>query len=112
MESVENVATPDTAATVVVPDSLPPLGFVPIATVTLPVKWVAVFPCASCAVTWTAGVIAVPATTFVGCTVKIRRVAASGWVGPSPPQPMIPAASVGSVRRARWRRMALTGSSL
>src|SRR5256885_975378 len=39
-----NVATPLTAATVVVPDSAPPPGFVPMATVTLPVNVGSVFP--------------------------------------------------------------------
>src|SRR5215813_12208098 len=43
MLSVENVAVPDTAATVAVPLSVPTLGFVPIATVTFAVLVVA-FP--------------------------------------------------------------------
>ena len=51
MLSVENVATPFTAATVVVPASVAPLGLDPKATVTLPVKLVIVFPTASWAVT-------------------------------------------------------------
>jgi hypothetical protein len=38
MDKLENVATPLTAATVVVPESVPPAGLVPIATVTLPVN--------------------------------------------------------------------------
>src|SRR5207247_8371973 len=49
---------------------LPPPGFEPIATVTFPEKAVTVFPWASCPVTWTAGAIVAPATTFVGWTVK------------------------------------------
>ncbi len=72
----ENVATPPTAATVVVPESVPPPGFAPSATVTLPVKPVAVFPCPSSAVTCTAGVIAAPATVLLGCTVRLSCVAA------------------------------------
>src|SRR5258708_12309002 len=40
----ENVATPLTAATLVVPERIPPLGFVPIATVTVPVNAVPLFP--------------------------------------------------------------------
>ncbi len=49
--SVENVATPFTAVTVVVPASAPPPGFDPRATVTLPVKLEIVLPMASWAVT-------------------------------------------------------------
>src|SRR2546427_4251150 len=63
-----NVATPPAAATVVVPDSAPPPGFVPSATVTFAANWVAVFPCASCAVTCTAGVIGAPAVVLDGWT--------------------------------------------
>src|SRR5438128_1044318 len=71
--SPENVATPLTAATVAVPASVPPLGFVPIATVTFPVNPVAVFPCPSRAVTCTAGLIAAPATVLLGCPVNTNR---------------------------------------
>ena len=64
-------------ATVAVPSSTPMLGgLVPIATVTIPVKPVAVLPCASRAVTWTAGVIAAPAAALFGWTVK------ASWAGP------------------------------
>ena len=45
----ENAATPFSAATVVVPESAPPPGFAPKATVMFPVKVGSVFPCASCA---------------------------------------------------------------
>src|SRR5713226_7410151 len=72
--SVEKIATPETAPTVVVPASVPPPGFVPKATVTLPVNPVAVLPLASSAVTCTAGVMLAPATVAVGCTVKTRLV--------------------------------------
>src|SRR5206468_12293349 len=72
----EVVATPDAAATVAVPESVPPAGFVPIATVTFPLKPVAMFSWASNAVPRTAGVIAEPAVVLVGCTVKARWVAA------------------------------------
>src|SRR5262245_59702073 len=44
------------------------------ATVTLPVKLVAVSPAASWTVTTTAGVIAAPAVVVLGCVVKARRV--------------------------------------
>src|SRR5439155_962512 len=73
-----NVATPATAATVFVPDKVPVLGLVPIATVMFPVNPVAVLPLPSWAVTWTAGVIAAPATVFVGSTLKTSAVAAAG----------------------------------
>ena len=53
MLSVENVATPATAATVVVPASVPLAGFVPIDSAMLPVKPVAVFPSPSRALTST-----------------------------------------------------------
>src|SRR5256885_14339374 len=70
MLKLEKVATPDTAAMLVEPASVPPPGFVPIATVTVPVNPLTVFPRASCAVTLTAGVIARPAVAFEGCTVN------------------------------------------
>src|SRR5439155_1347988 len=75
---VANVATPPTAATVLVPDRVPPPGLVPIAVVTLPVNPVAVLPCASCAVTWTAGVIVVPAVVLLGWTLNTSWLAAPG----------------------------------
>src|SRR5438552_2631459 len=75
MLSPENVATPATAATVFVPDKVPVLGLVPIATVMFPVNPVAVLPLPSWAVTWTAGVIAAPATVFVGSTLKTNSLA-------------------------------------
>jgi len=78
MLNPEKVATPATAATVLVPDKVPVLGFVPIATVMFPVNPVAVLPLASWAVTWTAGVIAAPATVFVGWTLKRSAVAVPG----------------------------------
>src|SRR5690348_372946 len=61
MLSVGNDATPFTAATVVVPVSVPPPGFAPSATVTLPVKPAAVFPDAPTAPTRTAAELAAPA---------------------------------------------------
>src|SRR5438046_10143318 len=71
-----NVATPPAAATAAVPESVPPPGFAPMASVTVAVNAVAVFPCASSAVTWTAGVIGAPAVALVGCTENTRCVAA------------------------------------
>src|SRR2546429_2723806 len=52
-----DLATPATAATVLVPDKVPVPGFVPIATVMFPVNPVAVLPFPSWAVIWTAGVM-------------------------------------------------------
>src|SRR6266853_294791 len=78
MLSVANDATPATAVTVVVPASVPPSGLVPIATVTFPVNAVAVLPCASSAVTCTAGAIVTPAVVVVGWTVNASWLAALG----------------------------------
>src|SRR6267142_2216815 len=75
MLSPENEATPATAATVFEPVSVPPLGLVPIATVTFPVNPVAVLLLASSAVTCTAGVIAPPAVVLLGCTENTSWVA-------------------------------------
>src|ERR1700704_2985993 len=81
---------PATAATVFVPASVPTLGLVPIATVIFPVNPVAVLPPPSCAVIWTAGVIAAPATVFVGWTLKPSAGA--------PPAVMVNAELVPTVR--------------
>src|SRR3954464_711092 len=70
MDRLENVATPEDAATVVVPDSVPPPGFVPIATVTEALELVTVLPNASCTATCTAGERLTPAVALLGCTVK------------------------------------------
>src|SRR5262245_31466269 len=78
MDRLEKVATPAIADTVVVPDSVPPPGLVPSATVMLAVEVVTVFPNASCTAACTAGLIATPAVAFVGCTVKASRFAAAG----------------------------------
>src|SRR3954462_15860401 len=78
MERLENVAMPLTAATVVVPDSVPPPGLVPIATVMLAVELVTVLPNASCTATCTAGAIDTPAVALLGCAVKATLEAAAG----------------------------------
>ncbi len=78
MDSVGKEATPLVAETVVVPDSVPPLGLVPIATVTLAVELVTVLLNTSCTVTCTAGAIAAPAAALLGWTVKASLVAAAG----------------------------------
>src|SRR5947207_8700159 len=77
MERLENVATPLTAATVVVPDSVPPPGLVPIATVMLAVELVTVLPKASWTATCTAGEMLTPAVALVGWTVKASFDAAA-----------------------------------
>src|SRR5207249_4631018 len=64
------VATPLTAATVVVPERVPLAGLVPIATVMLVVAVVTALPWASWTATCTAGVIAAPATALLGGTAK------------------------------------------
>src|SRR5438034_782373 len=76
MVSVGKVATPLTAATVVVPARVPLAGLVPIATVMLVVAVVTVLPWASWTATCTAGVIAAPAAAVLGCTVKTSFAAA------------------------------------
>src|SRR5687767_15881204 len=77
MDRLEKLATPALADTVVVPDSVPPPGLVPMATVVLAVELVTVFPNASCTVTCTAGAIATPAVAFVGWAVKATCEAAA-----------------------------------
>src|SRR5512140_926777 len=77
MDRLENVATPLTADTVVVPDSVPPPGLVPMATVMLAVELVTVFPNASCTATCTEGEIDTPAVALLGCAVKATLDAAA-----------------------------------
>src|SRR5712691_7951682 len=74
MLSVVNVATPFTAATLFVPDSAPAPALIPIAMVTLPVKVETVFPPASWAATWIAGVMGSRGAALLGWTVKISLV--------------------------------------
>src|SRR5512146_285000 len=76
MDRLENVATPLTAETIAVPDSVPPPGFVPMATEMLAVELVTVLPNASCTVTCT-GAMDTPATVFVGWTVNASLLAAA-----------------------------------
>jgi hypothetical protein len=66
----ENVATPFTAFTVVVPESVPVDGLVPMAMVTAFVAVVTTFPEESSILTCTAGAIEEPAATAEGCTVN------------------------------------------
>src|SRR5512140_1124920 len=78
MDRSENVATPPSADTVVVPDSVPPPGLVPMATVMLAVELVTVLPKGSCTVTRTAGERFTPAVALLGGTVKASADAAPG----------------------------------
>src|SRR2546422_3273731 len=78
---VANVATPLTAATGPPPVRVPPLGFVPMASVTFPVKPVTVFPAASSAATFTAGGSAAPAPALPGWPAQPRRGAGGGGGG-------------------------------
>src|SRR5712691_9156745 len=81
MLRVEKVATPFTAATVVVPASVPPAGLVPIARVTLLVAPVSRAPNWSRISTVTAGVIVAPAWVLIGCCTKATDVATGGLGG-------------------------------
>src|SRR3954468_13924268 len=78
MDRFEKVATPLTAATVAVPDSAPPPGLVPMATVMLAEELVTVLLNASCTVTCTAGESDAPAVVLVGWVVKASLEAAAG----------------------------------
>src|SRR5438874_1108542 len=77
MLNVENVATPLTAFTLVVPASVPPPGSAPSVTVINPVKPVTTFPASSSADTRTAGIVC-PACVVCGCVVKATWVAGGG----------------------------------
>src|SRR3954468_12252279 len=78
MDRLEKVATPPTAATMLVPDSVPTPGLVPIATVMVAVELVTVLLNASCTVTRTAGAMDTPATALVGWVVNASLAAAAG----------------------------------
>src|SRR5437588_386237 len=70
------VATPLTAAAVVLPGRDPLAGLVPIASVMLVVAVVTVLPWASWTATCTAGVFPAPTTALLGCAVKTSFAAA------------------------------------
>ena len=95
MFKLGKAATPATAVTVVAPERVPPAGFVAIATLTLPVKPVAVLPSASCAATCTAGTIGMPAGVLLGCTRNASLLAG--------PAMMVNAVLAGDVRAALRR---------
>src|SRR5882762_8042332 len=104
MLKVENVATPLTAFTLVVPDSVPPPGFAPIATVITPVKPVTTPFDASRAATCTAGIVC-PASVDWGCVVNARFVAGGGGGGGggggAPPTPTAMSAWISVALSAR-----------
>ena len=75
MERLLKVATPLTALTVVVPESVPDEGFVPMATAIDAEEEVTTLPAESSTATFTAGVTETPATVFVGCWVNASFVA-------------------------------------
>src|SRR5689334_10647760 len=78
MDRLENVATPPLVVTLVVPDSVPPPGLVPIATVMdVGLAVVTVLPNWSCTATCTAGLIATPAVAAEGWTANPTLVAAA-----------------------------------
>src|SRR5260221_8499961 len=78
MERFEKEAMPALAATVVVPERVPPPGLVPIERVILADELVTVLPKVSWTATWTAGAIDAPAFALVGCTVKASLEAEAG----------------------------------
>ena len=78
IDRFENVATPATAATAVVPASVPPPALFAIAIMTVPVNPVATLPLPSSARTVIAGEMATPAVAPVGCCPKTSCVAAAG----------------------------------
>src|SRR2546428_685115 len=80
MLKFENVATPFDAFAGGVPDSVPPAGFVPIATLTTFIALVTVLPNVSWIATWKAGVIAAPATVLLGCMVNTSFAAVPGVI--------------------------------
>ena len=98
MLNLEKVATPATAATVVVPEMVPPAWFVPIATVTVPVKVGTRLPLTSSAVTSTGGAMCAPAAAALGCIENTSCVAAPGVMSKgSLVTPVRPAAVADSV---------------
>src|SRR5256885_10136829 len=101
MDRPEKLATPFTGFTVVVPDSVPPPGLAPSATVTAPEAFVTVLPEAS----WiaTAGAIPAPAVALLGCAVKDSLVAGPTEGGCVEPPQATAAAPTTRVARAAPR---------
>src|SRR5439155_1473846 len=83
MLTFAKVATPLTAATVVVPARVPLAGLVSMASVMLVVAVVTGLPWAAWTAACTAGVFTAPATALLGCTVKTTFAAGPVWAGPT-----------------------------
>jgi hypothetical protein len=75
IETFENVATPLSAVTGLVPESVPDPGFVPMATAIEADDVVTTIPEASSTLTTTAGEIVPPCVALAGSTVKTSCVA-------------------------------------
>src|SRR6185436_18543537 len=98
MDRLENVATPLDADTVVVPDSTPPPGLVPMATVMLAAELVTVLLNASWTVTCTAGEMLAPAVALLGWTVNASfEAAAAPMLNPAEVAPVSGADAAASV---------------
>src|ERR1035441_9419816 len=78
MERLLNVATPATAATAVVPLSVPPPGLVPIARLTVAVLVVSTSPLLSSTCTVTAGEMEAPDAASVGCVLNFSEASVCG----------------------------------
>src|SRR5213592_1160453 len=78
MDRLEKVATPEEAATEVVPESVPDPGLVPMAMLTVAEEPVTVLLLASWTMAVMAGAMATPAVAAVGCTPNTTLVAAPG----------------------------------
>src|SRR5437868_4516427 len=78
MESVEKAATPETAVTVAVPESVAERGVGEMVMVTLAAELVTVLPNGSWTATWMAGAMAMPAVELVGCTANASLEAEAG----------------------------------
>jgi hypothetical protein len=94
IERLLNVAMPPTAATEPPPVSVPPPGFVPMASDTFLTSVVIRFPLASSIRTVTAGVIVAPATVFVGSWPKANLAAAPTLMVTEPEFPDLPVPDV------------------
>jgi len=97
IRSEANVAIPATADTVVVPDSVPPAGLVPIVTSTLLVKPGTTFPRESCAATRTAGEIGAPVVVVLGCTANTSFAGVEGLM--SNASLVVPVSAVAAAER-------------
>ena len=90
-----NVATPLEAATITVPLSVPPPGFVPMAMVTLLLSLATRLPLASSTETCTAGEMLAPAAVLPGCVVNTTLLAAPRMLNAAEVEPVrLPSAAV------------------